>query len=259
MPKGADVEQMFDRIAGRYDLLNRVMTMGIDRRWRRLAVRAARPQAAHVLDACCGTGDITFALAHAGAERVIGLDFSANMLDVAQRRADHMDGQFIGDVPVEFLQGDVLAIPFPDATFDAITVGFGVRNVENLDGALAEFRRVLKPGGRLVCLEITRPAGRMAQGFYRVWFDRVVPVVGGWISGDREAYSYLPESAKRFPTPPELVARFRTAGFTDIVYRLFAGGIVALHVGVVPTIPADDPVEDSGDMHEPVIAAGSTT
>jgi demethylmenaquinone methyltransferase/2-methoxy-6-polyprenyl-1,4-benzoquinol methylase len=252
MPKGQDVEQMFDRIAGRYDLLNRVMTMGVDRRWRRAAVRAAKPQAADVLDACCGTGDIAFSLAHAGATSVVGLDFSNNMLDVARKRAEHLDGQFIGDVPVTFVQGDVLDIKYPDASFDAATVGFGVRNVEDLDQALREFRRVLRPGGRFVILEITRPKASVARVFYNIWFDRVVPVVGGWISGDKEAYSYLPESTKRFPPPDELAARMRSAGFANVQYKLFAGGIVALHLGLCP-------LTSSGSSEAPVaIATGAT-
>jgi demethylmenaquinone methyltransferase/2-methoxy-6-polyprenyl-1,4-benzoquinol methylase len=161
------------------------------------------------------------------------------MLEVARKRAEHLNGQFIGDVPVTFVQGDVLDIGYDDASFDAATVGFGVRNVEDLDQALREFRRVLRPGGRFVILEITRPRASLARVFYNVWFDRVVPVVGGWISGDREAYSYLPESTKRFPPPDELAARMRSAGFANVQYKLFAGGIVALHLGLCPLSSSD--------------------
>lgn len=229
MPRAADVQDMFDRIAGRYDLLNRVMTGGVDMRWRRAAVTAvgASP-GTRALDVCCGTGDLAFLLADAGAETV-GLDFSANMLEVARRRGGERSST-VGSV--EFVQGDALALPFDDDSFDAVTVAFGVRNVERLDGAFAEFVRVLRPGGVMACLEITRPDNPMAGGFYRVWFDRVVPLVGGAISGDREAYRYLPKSTLNFPKPPVLAQLMRDTGFTEVSWKRFAGGIVALHRGV---------------------------
>ncbi len=233
MPNGADVQHMFDRIAGRYDLMNRVMTMGIDRRWRRAVVDAVDPgPETRVLDACCGTGDITFALARRGPRRVVGLDFSPMMLARARDR--------IADVPehvsrsIEFIEGDVLEIPFEDDSFDAVTVGFGVRNVERLAGAFDEFVRVVRPGGRVVCLEITTPDGRASAAFHGMWFQRVVPRIGGVVGGDREAYTYLPESTRNFPKPPELAEVMTTAGLTNVQWRTFAGGIVAMHVGAVP-------------------------
>lgn len=255
MPRADDVQHMFDRIAGRYDLLNRIMTGGVDRRWRRAAVRTvgAAP-GVRALDVCCGTGDLAFLLADAGAG-VIGLDFSANMLEVARRRAGER-GDRGGSV--EFVQGDALALPFEDDSFDALTVAFGVRNVERLGGAFEEFARVLRPGGTVACLEITRPANRIAGGFYRVWFDRVVPVVGGLISGDREAYSYLPQSTLDFPRPRELAELMRESGFADVDWRTFAGGIVALHRGTAMSTTASTPDDVSAAARTPGPSAAAT-
>ena len=171
-----------------------------------------------VLDACCGTGDLAVAASRAGAT-VVGLDFSPRMLERARRKAPELD----------WVEGDLLALPFEDGSFDAATVGFGVRNVADLPKALAELRRVLRAGGRLGVLEITTPRGALAP-FYRVWFDRIVPLLGKALRGGA-AYTYLPASVRRFPGPDELAASLREAGFSDIGYRLFAGGIVALHAG----------------------------
>jgi demethylmenaquinone methyltransferase/2-methoxy-6-polyprenyl-1,4-benzoquinol methylase len=233
MPKAEEVRSMFDRIAGRYDLLNRVMTMGIDRRWRRAAIqRALAGTNTNVLDVCCGTGDITFGLARAGASQAVGLDFSGNMLLRARERATKKPHDISSRI--EFVQGDALALPFSDDSFDAITVSFGVRNVENLEQAFREFARVVRPGGTVVCLEITRPKRGLAKGFYGLWFHRVVPRLGGWIAGDREAYTYLPESTKRFPQPPALRDLMERCGLSSVAWKEFAGGIVALHHGTVP-------------------------
>jgi len=209
---------MFDRIAPVYDVMNRVMTAGLDRRWRRITIDETVRSGDRVLDACCGTGDLA-AAAHARGASVVGLDFSERMLERARRK----------DPGVEWVHGDMLALPFGDESFDAVTVGFGVRNVENLDGGLRELRRVLKPGGRLGILEITTPRGPLAP-FYRVWFDRVVPLLGKLIPGGA-AYTYLPASVRRFPGPDELAARLEASGFAAVRYRTFAGSIVALHVG----------------------------
>lgn len=234
MPRADDVRTMFDRIAGRYDLVNRLMTMGIDGRWRRAAVRAVDIDgSSRVLDACCGTGDLTFLLAEAGAEHVTGLDFSGNMLVQARRRQrDYRDPAAARRV--EFVQGDALDLPLETDSLDAVTVAFGVRNVERVDGAFSEFARVLRPGGKVACLEITRPDARLPAAFHGVWFDRVVPVLGGTIGGDRPAYRYLPESTRDFPRPPQLAQIMRGAGFEQVGWRRFAGGIVALHVGTAP-------------------------
>ena len=207
---------MFDRIAPVYDAMNRTMTAGLDRRWRRITAESVVRSGDEVLDACCGTGDLAIAAARAGG-RVTGLDFSEQMLERARKKAPEL----------EWLSGDLLQLPFADASFDAATVGFGVRNVEDLERALAELRRVLRPGGRVGILEITRPGGFLGP-FYRVWFDRVVPLLGKLLPGG-SAYTYLPASVKRFPGPDELTELIRAAGFRDVHVRLFAGGIVALH------------------------------
>ena len=210
------VRAMFDRIAPIYDAMNRTMTAGLDRRWRRLTADAVVRPGDAVLDACCGTGDLAIACARAGG-RVTGLDFSERMLERARRKAPEL----------EWVSGDLLSLPFADASFDAATVGFGVRNVDDLESALRELRRVLRGGGRLGILEITRPRGPLAP-FYRLWFDGVVPLLGKLLPGGA-AYSYLPASVRRFPGPQDLAELIGAAGFAEVRFRTFAGGIVALH------------------------------
>jgi demethylmenaquinone methyltransferase/2-methoxy-6-polyprenyl-1,4-benzoquinol methylase len=210
------VEAMFDRISPVYDPMNRLMTAGLDRRWRRLAVRAVVRPGDSVLDACCGTGDLALEAERAGG-RVTGLDFSERMLERARRKS----------ATVEWVRGDVLELPFADASFDAATVGFGIRNVEDLEAGLRELARVLRPGGRLACLEITRPHGAL-RPFFNLWFDKLVPLAGKVLPGG-EAYAYLPASVRRFPGPEELGEAMRGAGFGEIGWRLLGGGIVALH------------------------------
>jgi demethylmenaquinone methyltransferase/2-methoxy-6-polyprenyl-1,4-benzoquinol methylase len=210
---------MFDRISPVYDAMNRTMTLGLDRRWRRAAAEAVVRDGDRVLDACCGTGDLALAAKEAGAGPVTGLDFSPRMLERARAKSRQ----------IEWVQGDLLALQFEDASFDAATVGFGVRNLEELERGLAELRRVLRPGGRLAILEITQPRGLLAP-FYRLWFDRLVPLLGKLLPGG-SAYTYLPASVRRFPGPEELGELLRAAGFDDVRWRLFAGGIVALHTG----------------------------
>jgi demethylmenaquinone methyltransferase/2-methoxy-6-polyprenyl-1,4-benzoquinol methylase len=213
------VRTMFDRIAPVYDVMNRVMTAGLDVRWRRLAASAAVRPGDRVLDAACGTGDLAIADLKAGAGRVTGLDFSERMLERARRK----------ETRVEWIQGDMLALPFADATFDAATVGFGVRNVADLPLALTELRRVLRPGGRLAILEITQPRGAL-KPFFSLWFDRVVPLLGKVLPGG-SAYTYLPESVKRFPSAEGLAALLRESAFGDVEFKLMAGTIVAIHTG----------------------------
>src|SRR5215218_4199516 len=188
------VRTMFDRIAPVYDVMNRVMTMRLDLRWRRLGARAVVRPGDSVLDAACGTGDFAVADVRAGATRVVGVDFSPRMLERARRKAPQ----------VEWVEGDLLALPFPDASFDSATVGFGVRNVADLELALRELRRVLRPAGRLAILEITQPSG-VLRPFYSLWFDRIVPLLGRVLPGG-EAYAYLPASVRRFPPAEELAA-----------------------------------------------------
>jgi demethylmenaquinone methyltransferase/2-methoxy-6-polyprenyl-1,4-benzoquinol methylase len=209
---------MFDRIAPVYDAMNRVMTAGLDQRWRRATARAAVRPGDTVLDACCGTGDLALACAREGG-KVTGLDFSERMLERARKKGPAL----------RWVEGDLLALPFADGAFDAATVGFGVRNVDDLQRGLAELRRVLRPGGRLAILEITQPRGALAP-FYRLWFDRVVPRLGRLLPGG-SAYTYLPASVRRFPGPDELVRLLEAAGFAGVRYRTFAAGIVALHTG----------------------------
>ena len=214
------VRRMFDRIAPVYDAMNRVMTAGLDRRWRRVTVEQVVRRGDRVLDACCGTGDLAIAARDRGAS-VVGLDFSERMLEHARAKR--------GDI--DWVSGDLLSLPFEDGSFDAVTVGFGVRNVDDLSAALAEMRRVLRPAGRVGILEITRPRGAAAP-FYRLWFDRLVPLLGRVLPGG-SAYTYLPASVRRFPGPDELSALLIAAGFSAVRVRLFAGGIVALHVAEV--------------------------
>jgi demethylmenaquinone methyltransferase / 2-methoxy-6-polyprenyl-1,4-benzoquinol methylase len=216
-PEG--VRRMFDRIAPVYDAMNRIMTAGLDQRWRRLTARSVAAPGARVLDACCGTGDLAIACSREGAV-VTGLDFSEPMLERARRKAPDL----------EWVGGDALDLPFPDASFDGATVGFGVRNVEDLERSLSELRRVLRSGGRVGILEITRPRGLLAP-FYRLWFDAIVPLLGKLLPGG-SAYTYLPASVRRFPGPEELAGLLRGVGFADVEYRLLGGGIVALHTGV---------------------------
>jgi demethylmenaquinone methyltransferase / 2-methoxy-6-polyprenyl-1,4-benzoquinol methylase len=211
------VEAMFDRISPVYDPMNRLMTAGLDRRWRRLTVGAVVRPGDRVLDACCGTGDLALEGARAGG-RVTGLDFSERMLARARRKSR----------AVEWVRGDVLALPFADESFDTATVGFGIRNVEDLGLGLRELARVLKPGGRLGCLEITRPQG-LLRPFFALWFDGLVPLAGKVLPGG-EAYAYLPASVRRFPGPEELGEAMRGAGFGEVGWRRLGGGIVALHV-----------------------------
>jgi demethylmenaquinone methyltransferase/2-methoxy-6-polyprenyl-1,4-benzoquinol methylase len=213
------VRTMFDRIAPVYDVMNRVMTAGLDVRWRRLAAESAVRKGDRVLDAACGTGDLAIADLKAGAGKVTGLDFSEKMLERARAK----------NTVIEWLQGDMLALPFADETFDAATVGFGVRNVEDLALGLRELRRVLRPGGRLAILEITQPRGPL-RPFYSLWFDRVVPALGKILPGG-DAYTYLPASVKRFPTAERLADLLREEGFGDVRFKLMAGSIVALHTG----------------------------
>ena len=218
---------MFDRIAPVYDAMNRLMTAGLDQRWRRDTVAAVVVPGDRVLDACCGTGDLALAAEREGGD-VVGRDFSPRMLERARRKSS----------TVEWVEGDLLALPFPDGRFDAATVGFGVRNVPELPAALAELRRVLRPGGRLGILEITRPTGAL-RPFFSLWFDRVVPLLGRLLPGG-DAYTYLPASVRRFPDAPALAHLLEQAGFSDVDVRLYGGTIVALHTATATAVRSAD-------------------
>jgi demethylmenaquinone methyltransferase/2-methoxy-6-polyprenyl-1,4-benzoquinol methylase len=214
-----EVRCLFDRIAPVYDVMNRVMTAGLDRSWRRLAVEAVVQPGDRVLDACCGTGDLAVAAEREGGI-VTGLDFSARMLERARRKSSS----------ITWVEGDLLALPFEDGAFDSATVGFGVRNVADLDEALAELHRVLRPNGRLAILEITQARG-VLRPFFSLWFDRIVPLLGKVLPGGK-AYTYLPASVRRFPGAEELVTLLEGHGFQQVRFRLLGGSIVALHTGV---------------------------
>jgi demethylmenaquinone methyltransferase / 2-methoxy-6-polyprenyl-1,4-benzoquinol methylase len=214
------VRAMFDRIARVYDLMNSVMTAGMHHRWRERAADLARVgPGARALDVATGTGDLAIELAGRGAE-VTGLDFSEPMLELARGKAPGLD----------WVRGDALELPYGDAEFDAVTVGFGARNFSDLDRGLREMARVTRPGGRVVVLEITTPQKPPLSWFFRIWFDRVVPALGR-VAGDPEAYSYLPSSVRRFPGPRELGAALAEAGLVEVSWVLTAGGIIALHSG----------------------------
>jgi demethylmenaquinone methyltransferase / 2-methoxy-6-polyprenyl-1,4-benzoquinol methylase len=214
------VRAMFDRIARVYDLMNTVMTAGMHHRWRQRAADLARVgPGSRALDVATGTGDLAIELARRGAE-VTGLDFSEPMLELARGKAPGLD----------WTQADALELPFGDGAFDAVTVGFGARNFADLDRGLREMARVTRPGGRVVVLEITTPQKPPLSWFFRVWFDRVVPVLGR-VAGDPEAYSYLPSSVRRFPGPRELAAALAEAGLVEVRWVLTAGGIIAIHAG----------------------------
>jgi demethylmenaquinone methyltransferase/2-methoxy-6-polyprenyl-1,4-benzoquinol methylase len=216
---------MFDRIAGFYDVMNSVMTVGLHHRWRsRAADLAALAAGDSALDVACGTGDLAIELARRvgpGGE-VIGSDFSEEMLERARSKAAG------GEIVWEW--GNALELPYASGRFAAATVGFGARNFSDLDRGLAEMTRVVRPGGRVVVLEITTPRRPPLSIFYSVWFDRVVPLIGR-LTGEEEAYTYLPNSVRRFPGPEGLAAAMQRAGLGDIRWILTAGGIIALHVG----------------------------
>jgi demethylmenaquinone methyltransferase / 2-methoxy-6-polyprenyl-1,4-benzoquinol methylase len=223
---------MFDRVAGRYDLLNSVMTAGLHHAWRvRAADRAEVGPGDSVLDVCCGTGDLAFELASrvSPGGRVIGCDFSEPMLDLAREK-----GEKVGAESVRFEWADALQLPYDAGRFDAVTVGFGVRNFADRDRGLREMTRVLRPGGRLVVLEFTTPSRRPFSTFYSLWFDRIVPILGR-LTNDPEAYAYLAESVQSFPDPPSLATKMDAAGLGQIRWLLMAGGILAIHSGVAGT------------------------
>jgi demethylmenaquinone methyltransferase/2-methoxy-6-polyprenyl-1,4-benzoquinol methylase len=224
------VRAMFDRIASFYDVMNSVMTAGLHHRWRARAADLARVgPGGRVLDVATGTGDLAVELRRrVGPEgEVVGTDFSEEMLARARQKAA------AGGLDIAFEWGNALELPYATDRFDAATVGFGARNFSDLGRGLAEMTRVVRPGGRVVVLEITTPTKPPLSTFYRLWFDTVVPIIGR-LTGEEEAYTYLPSSVKRFPGPHELAATMDRAGLADIGYVLTAGGIIAIHAGTKP-------------------------
>jgi demethylmenaquinone methyltransferase / 2-methoxy-6-polyprenyl-1,4-benzoquinol methylase len=230
LPGGAErahlVREMFDRIAGRYELLNTVMTAGLHRLWNRKVLEATGLRAGdRALDLACGTGSLTRDLARrvGPSGYVLGVDFSGEMLRVAESRP----------LPnVEYRLGDATDLQGVESgAFDAATIAYGARNIPDLDALFSEMARCVRPGGAVVCLEIARPEGRIASAFYGLWFDKIVPWVGARISGDATAYSYLPESVKEFVAPDELGVIIKRNGLQNVTWRRLAGGIVTLHRG----------------------------
>lgn len=230
------IEAMFGGIASRYDLMNGVMTVGLDGRWRRLAAREARlAPGDRVLDACCGTGDLTLSLVDACPTcRVTGLDFTPAMLARARQKAASRERRGLSR-PRDFVAGDLLSLPFADGEFAAVTVGWGVRNVPDVRRAFREMVRVTRPGGRVVCLESTQAPEGFGKRFHGIWLGRVVPVLGRFLTGDPSAYAYLPASVAAFPRADELAAIMAGAGLANVRYRRLGFGAVALHTGEVPT------------------------
>jgi demethylmenaquinone methyltransferase/2-methoxy-6-polyprenyl-1,4-benzoquinol methylase len=225
---------MFDRIVPRYDLMNRLMTGGRDLAWRRLAVREAlrdrNGTETRVLDVATGTGDLAIALLAAGAGDVAGLDFSVAMLDEAIRK----EAAAVHDRRITWVEADAMALPFTDASFDAVTVAFGLRNMPSYPAALREMARVLRPAGTLVCLETTPLRAPVLRAVFDWYFARVVPIIGGLLSGDRDAYRYLPASAAVFPDADTLGRMMLAAGFSRVRYLRLGLGTVALHVAAKP-------------------------
>lgn len=217
------ISRMFDRIAPTYDLLNHLLSANVDMRWRRHAVqRLALTGTERVLDACCGTGDLSLALLDGGAGEVVGTDFAPAMIELAREK---------GGGRIRFEVADTTALPFHDASFDVATVAFGVRNLENLDAGLRDLRRVLKPGGRLAVLEFSRPSNPLFRTVYHTYFMIVLPMIGNLVSGGADnAYTYLPRSVLSFPGPDALAARMRSAGFAKVEWTALSMGIACLHI-----------------------------
>jgi demethylmenaquinone methyltransferase/2-methoxy-6-polyprenyl-1,4-benzoquinol methylase len=235
--KAAQVHAMFSAIAGRYDLLNRLLSLGVDRRWRDEATRAlfhgltgrAAEGRLRVLDVATGTADLALAHKRYRPEaEVIGVDFVEAMLDIGRRKARDQG------LEVALERGDGLALPYEDASFDALSIAYGLRNFADYQAGLREFFRVLKPGGRLVVLEFPPPPQGVFGRLFRLYFLRVLPLLGGLISGRQSAYRYLPDSVLAFPEPRCLASLMQSAGFTGVRYRLQSFGISALHVGEKP-------------------------
>ena len=229
----ARVRAMFAGIAGRYDLLNHLLSGNTDRRWRRLVAKKLEHVLARngsrVLDVACGTGDLALALAESTKARVFGTDFCRPMLEVAARKSIPA-----GTGTIPFVEGDALKLPFSDSSFDAVTIGFGLRNLSSVEDGLKELLRVLKPDGRAAILEFSTPVVPGFRKLFQFYFKRVLPRIGGMVSGSRSAYEYLPDSVSRFPDQSRLAAMMREIGFEDVEYKNLTGGIAAVHLGTRP-------------------------
>lgn len=230
-PKAGKIEQMFDSIAGDYDRLNHLMSLGIDRCWRRRAIRQVvekdHPQT--ILDAACGTGDFAIAIAKAAnpLTLVTGVDLSENMLAVMRQKVagNNLEGQIITK------QGNCESLPWPDSSFDCVTIAFGIRNFEHRELALKEFLRVLRPGGRLVILELSLPSNSIIRRLYNLYFTRILPGIGGRISGDKAAYNYLPASVLKFPGRRQWTSTMQDCGYNNVSHKAFTLGICRMYTG----------------------------
>jgi demethylmenaquinone methyltransferase/2-methoxy-6-polyprenyl-1,4-benzoquinol methylase len=226
------VREMFGKIAARYDLLNHLLSGNTDQRWRRLVAKRLQAALAHdgarALDVACGTGDLSLAIAHVTGARVIGTDFCRPMLEIAARKSSE------NAAPIPFVEGDALKLPFAEGTFDAVSIAFGLRNLTSVEGGLKELWRVLKPGGRCAVLEFSSPVVPGFRTLFQFYFRRVLPRIGGIVSGSRGAYEYLPDSVARFPDQKRLAALMREVGFEEVEYKNLTGGIAALHLGTRP-------------------------
>lgn len=224
---------MFGRIARRYDRLNRIMSLGMDGRWRQLAAAAAKPDDALALDIGTGTGDFALELAKRGARQIVGADFSQEMLVAARAKLIERDM-----TNVSWTLADALHLPFPEGTFDCVTNAFVLRNLADLTSGLAEMARVLQPGGRLVCLDMTQPPPGVVGALYKLYFYRLLPPIAGVLSGDRAAYRYLPNSLVGFPDAPALADILAELGLVEVNVRKFGGGTVAMHTALKPATAA---------------------
>jgi demethylmenaquinone methyltransferase / 2-methoxy-6-polyprenyl-1,4-benzoquinol methylase len=227
---------MFASIAGRYDLLNHLLSGQMDKRWRKLVAKHLRERLetndAVVLDVACGTGDLSLELFETIGARVVATDFCRPMLDIAARKVAKSIPA--GREPIPLIEGDALQLPFLDGSFDGVTIAFGLRNLSNVERGLAELLRVLKPGASLAILEFSKPVVPGFSFLFKAYFTKLLPFVGGVISGSRSAYQYLPDSVSRFPDQQELVARMEQVGFERVEYQNLTGGIAALHLATRP-------------------------
>ncbi len=223
------VREMFATIAGRYDLLNHLLSLNIDKKWRRLVVNRVRAKIVAreslILDVACGTGDLSLMLFEIDGARVVGTDFCRPMLSIAAEKVP---------ADIRLIEGDALSLPFKDATFDAVTIAFGLRNLAGVESGLKELRRILKPNGWVAVLEFSRPSNALLRPLFGLYFRKILPLLGGVISGSRGAYSYLPASVSRFPDQQQLGSLMEQAGLDQVSFENLSGGIAALHLGRRP-------------------------
>lgn len=244
-PEGAQTEaeasrkvrEMFTQIAPRYDLLNHLLSLQLDRFWRARVAKRLVPVLGHsqtrALDLCCGTGDLAITLAGRFRTQMIGVDFAHPMLIRARQKSASLHGKTLAQPrPIRFVEADALILPFADGSFDAVTTAFGFRNLANYEDGLKEIHRVLKPGGTLAILEFSEPPAGILGDLYRWYFRNVLPRIGGFLSGDRSAYTYLPASVSRFFRPAELGSLMSSVGYHSVEFRAWTLGTVALHTGV---------------------------